>query len=134
MITAKLGNMILGAALVGVIAAAAVDRISSRATISELRGSVKTLDSKLAASRDDLGTCHGNVAQLSGVVDRQGADIRALTKATVDGDKATARALAALTPVIRAAAANSKAVLELRPPAPALACEEAAKLLMRGAR
>jgi hypothetical protein len=128
-ITASIGNMILGAILIGVSAAALADHIALKATIRTLTDEKTTAQSQLATAQQNIGTCHANFRVVELAMDRQTAGIREWAAASKANDDTAAANFKRIEPIIRAAAADAKALRSIPPPAPADACMAAVGIL-----
>lgn len=119
----------LAVALIIVSGVALKDGIEHRATIRTLEGDKVQLQSLLGAEQRNVGTCHQNVATLDESVKQQGADIRALSKATADADARAEERAKAGAAQSRAVRASVDAMAKRAPPAPADACSASVDLL-----
>jgi len=111
-LTWRIGVMILG----GLLAAAAggwlYDGITNRVELRLLRGDRDALSKTVDVMNQNIGTCHANVSNLKGGIDAARADIDKLAKATVDGDKRTAEAMAAASKALRTVETNTDRLLQ----------------------
>ena len=127
-LTWRLGAIGLALAL----AAAIADDVAKRLEIRSLNRVIAMQLASLEQSSRDLGACQANVTTIGASLDRQSADIRALAQASADAGARAADAAKRTEAASVAAKASADRVLALPRPAPAMACQEAERLL-RGA-